>query len=104
MEADGAVCWNVSSRFWYKERNIDHNAEIGAEPTYFVQNLLVLEVWRLDDWKSLLQRELLDWIHRLALFVGRTIDSNDFVIAFFQDGFQTIFTEGLLAHDDQSHG
>jgi hypothetical protein len=104
MEADGAVGRNVAGCFWYEERHIGHNAEIGAEPTYLVQNLLVIEVGRLDDWKSLLQSELLDRIHWLALFVGGTIDSNDFVLAFFQDCFQAIFAEGLLAHDDQSHG
>ena len=104
MEADGAVGRNVTGCFWYEERNIDHNAEIGAELTYLVQNFIVIEVGRLDDWKSLLQGELLDRIHWLTLFVGSTIDSNDFVLAFFQDGFQAIFAEGLLAHDDQSHG
>ena len=104
MEADGAVFRNVAGCFGYEERHKGHNAEIGAEPTYLIQNLLVIEVGRLDDWKSLLKSELLDRIHWLALFVGGTIDSNDFVLAFFQDGFQAIFTEGLLAHDDQSHG
>ena len=104
MEADGAVGRNVTGCFGHEEGHKGHHAEIGIERPHLVQNLLVLEVWRLDDRKSLLQRELLDWIQRLALLVWSTINGNNLVLAFFQDCFQAGFAEGLLAHDDQSHG
>ncbi len=101
VEADRAVRRRVARRLGHEDVDEGHDHQIGVVTGQRVQRRLVVEICRLINGQAFFQREFLDRIDRLAVFVGLAIDGDDLVLAVIQKLGQNVLAERLLTHDDR---